>query len=130
MSVMHYGRPHRTNNRCDPIELAASLVRAAQTLLRLDSVRVVILCQLLPRVGLQTRRRADLGHIHFWPHRGMHSNWQAFFDRRGLHLNSVGQRKYARSIRGGGFVCCAVLQAVIEHNTSVRIVICLLPGGL
>ena len=127
--IMDVGTNNLARGGCDPIELGTSLVRAAQTLLRIDSVREVILCQLLPRVELRTTRRArcdfntarvivndkirslcaDLGHIHFWPHRGMHRNWQAYFDRQGLHLNAAGQRKYARSIRGAALFaarCC------------------------
>ena len=78
-------------------EMGPSLVRTTQALLRIDSVREVILCQLLPRLELHTTNRArrdfntrvivnermhslcaNLGHIHVWPHCGMHSARQTF----------------------------------------------------
>ena len=86
---------------CDPIEMGPSLVRTAQALLRIDSVREVILCQLLPRLELHTTHRArrdfntrvivnermhslcaNLGHIHVWPHCGMHRARQMFSTHR------------------------------------------------
>ena len=84
------------------------------------SARKVVLCQAMPRVAVRPtgpRRyatRADFNDArfvvnrtldaltsdHYWRHRGMHANWEQYFDSCGVHLNEVGMRKYVRSIRG------------------------------
>lgn len=108
----------------DPCRLASRIVSFAQSVLALDTVSEVVLCQILPRVALRPtgRRRfptradfnearfvvnrtldsltRDLPHIQYWRHRGMHADWEQYFDRCGVHLNAVGMRKYVRSIRG------------------------------
>ncbi|KAI0214461.1 hypothetical protein LSAT2_000441, partial [Lamellibrachia satsuma] len=92
--------------------------------LAVASVSEVVLCQVMPRVAVRPtgRRRyapradfndarfvvnrtldaltSDLPRIHYWRHRGMHANWEQYFDNCGVHLNEVGMRKYVRSIRG------------------------------
>ena len=96
-AVIIVGTNYLARGGCDPIELGPSLVSTAQAWLRIDSVREVILCRLLPRLELHTTHQArrdfntarvvndrmrslcaNLGHIHVWPHCGMHSALQTF----------------------------------------------------
>ena len=91
--IIDVGTNNLAGYGCDPIEMSTSLVLAATTLLRIDSVREVILCQMLPRVELHSTHRsailthrvifidrirslcANLCNTHFLPHRGMYSDW-------------------------------------------------------
>ena len=108
----------------DPVMLAKRITDFAKLVAAVNSVAEVLVCQVLPRVLVRPTRRtrcptrvdfndarfvvnrtlaaltADLPHIHCWRHRGMHANWQQYFDRFGVHLNDAGMRKYVRSIRG------------------------------
>ena len=52
--IIDVGTNNLAGYGCDPIEMSTSLVLAALTLLRTDSVREVILCQLSPRVELHS----------------------------------------------------------------------------
>ena len=119
---------------CDPITLGTEIVQFAQWLLRIRSVREVVICQIFPRVLDKSMRHGrlqrtpwagtrddfnevrqlandtirnrtrDVEHVHYWPHRGMHKAWRTLFDKQGVHLNRTGQRLYARSIRGAAIL--------------------------
>ena len=107
-----------------PVMLSKRIIDFAKLVAAVNSVAEVLVCQVLPRVLVQptggtrfpTRvdfsdacfvvnrtlaaLTADLSHIHYWRHRGMHANWQQYFDRFGVHLNDACMHKYVCSIRG------------------------------
>ena len=123
----------------DPSRLASRIVALAQRVLAVASVSEVVLCQVMPRVAVRPtgpRRYApradfndarfvvnrtldaltsDLPHIHYWRHRGMHANWEQYFDSCGVHLNEVGMRKYVRSIRGAALFAAKQWDQSLSH---------------
>ena len=122
--IIDIGTNDLSNVGVDPVMLAKRIIDFAKLVAAVNSVAEVLVCQVLPRVLVRPTGRtrfptrvdfndarfmvnrtlaaltADLPHIHYWRHRGMHANWQQYFDRFGVHLNDAGMRKYVRSIRG------------------------------
>ena len=118
--IIDIGTNDLSNVGVDPVILAKWIIYFAAV----NSVAEVLVCQVLPRVLVRPTGRtrfptrvdfndarfvvnrtlaaltADLPHNHYWRHRGMHTNWQQYFDWFGVHLNDAGMRKYVRSIRG------------------------------
>ena len=103
--------------------LAREIVEIARAIRRLPSVRVVMVMPIITRMAgsgrtppdfdLKRHRCNDLVRdllqreggqdIFPWKHRGMHRDRFSLFNRRGIHLNADGTKRYANSLRQAAY---------------------------
>ena len=97
----------------DPLHVGSGLEDFVRFLHDTYDVKVVYVCQPIMRQGAVVfNRKAKLltkylrvvlepiPYAIFWGHRGFWRRTQNFYARDGVHLNSPGQVKYHRSLRG------------------------------
>jgi len=120
--IIDIGGNDLCNRQCDPLHLAAAIVRCAVELISDYGVKVVIVMPLFQRDEAKMRPKfrplrsdyntlvqtvneqlgilcAATPSVHLWRRTGMAANWQALL-RDGIHFSTLGNDKYYRNIRG------------------------------
>ena len=109
--IMQLGSNDLTDS--DPLHVGSAIEDFVRLLHDTYGVKVVCVCQTIMRQGAVVfNRKAKLltkylrvvlepiPYAIFWGHRGFWRPTQNFYARDGVHLNSPGQVKYHRSLRG------------------------------
>ena len=109
--IMQLGSNDLTDS--DPLHVGSAIEDFVRLLHDTYGVKVVCVCQTIMRQGAVVfNRKAKLltkylrvvlepiPYAIFWGHRGFWRPSQNFYARDGVHLNSFGQEKYHRSLRG------------------------------
>ena len=109
--IMQLGSNDLTDS--DPLHVGSAIDDFVRLLHDTYGVKVVCVCQTIMRQGAVVfNRKAKLltkylrvvlepiPYAIFWGHRGFWRPTQNFYARDGVHLNSFGQEKYHRSLRG------------------------------
>ena len=109
--IMQLGSNDLTDS--NPLHVGSAVEDFLRLLHDTYGVKVVCVCQTIMRQGgVVFNRKAKLltkylrvvlqliPYAIFWGHRGFWRPTQNFYSRDGVHLNSLGQEKYNRSLRG------------------------------
>lgn len=97
----------------DPAHVGSNIDDFVRLLHDVYNVNLIFVCQTIMRQGAATFNRKaklltkylrvvleDIPYAFFWGHRGFWRPTQNVYARDGVHLNSLGQKKYYRSLRG------------------------------